>query len=79
MTATVSVRGQLVIPAPLRKKYGIEPHSRVELLDLGDELVLVPIPREAFKASRGAFQGVKVQDVLALRRAERLREQREGS
>ena len=40
----VSAKGAIVIPAAIRKKYKIEPLSKVEIVDTGDELLLIPIP-----------------------------------
>ena len=74
MTATVSIRGQLVIPARIRRRYQIGPQSKIELLDLGNEIVLVPIPKDAFRKSRGILRGVSSQDLLMARRRERARE-----
>jgi len=44
MPVKVSTKGQLVLPARLRKKYGIAPGKDVEVLDFGDEIVIVPPP-----------------------------------
>ncbi len=80
MTATVSVKGQTVIPAELRKRYGILPNSTVEFIDTGKEIVVVPLPAgDRFKNSFGALRGAGSRDVIKARRKERLREQQEGS
>ena len=73
MTAKVSLRGQTVIPAALRRKYNIRPNSRVEFLDIGGEIVLVPIPRDGFKKARGSLKnsGISLQDLWDFRREER--------
>lgn len=74
MTVTVSQKGQMVIPASVRKRYRIAPGSQVEVLDTGQEIVLVPIPKEAFRASRGMLKGYSVQEFLRWRRLERQQE-----
>jgi len=76
MTAKVSLRGQTVIPAALRQKYKIKPNSRVEFLDAGGEIVLIPVPEDGFKKARGFLKnkGLSLNDLQAHRRAERLRE-----
>lgn len=38
-------KGQVTIPAPLRKKYGIREGMKMEVLDAQAGLVLRPIPR----------------------------------
>lgn len=44
MPVKVSTKGQLVLPAELRKKYEIEAGKEVEILDFGGEIVIVPVP-----------------------------------
>ena len=44
MPARVSTKGQLVLPARIRKKYGIDPGKEVEILDFGGEIVIVAVP-----------------------------------
>ncbi len=46
MPAKVSTKGQLVLPAKIRRKYGISPGREVEVLDFGDEIVIIPPPKE---------------------------------
>lgn len=74
MTITVSRRGQMVIPANIRKKYGIKEPSQVELIDTGKEIVIVPIPKNAFKKSKGVLDGlVGINDLIKARREDRER------
>lgn len=44
--ATVSSKGQIVIPEKLRRKYGITKGTRVSIEEAGDTLVLHPVTRE---------------------------------
>lgn len=74
MTITVSARGQMVIPASIRKRYGIGQKSEVELLDLGKEVVIVPIPEKSMAKSRGTLKGVSADDLIRERRNLRRRE-----
>lgn len=74
MTATVSVRGQMVLPAQIRKRYGIVSQSKVEILDFGNEIVIVPIPKRPFSGSRGILKGVSTRDLTQSRRKERVKE-----
>jgi len=39
----VSARGQMVIPKEIRRRYKIEAGDEVELLDFGDQIVMIPI------------------------------------
>jgi len=76
MTVTVSARGQMVIPAAIRERYGIKEKGKVELLDLGNEVVIVPLGERAFSASRGILKGVSTTALIKSRRLERKREHR---
>lgn len=78
MTITVSARGQMVIPASIRKRYGIRQKSEVELLDLGREVVIVPIPEKSMSKSRGILKGVSTDDLIKERRILRKREHSGG-
>ena len=74
MTVTVSVRGQIVIPSEIRKRYHIKPSSRLEFIDTGKEIVVVPIPKDSFAHSRGLLKGVSTRDLIKARRLARRRE-----
>ena len=50
MTVTVSIRGQIVIPSEIRKRYHITPASRLEFVDTGKEL---PASCRTLYSSRG--------------------------
>lgn len=57
-SAKVTSKGQLVIPADLRRKNGIEPGTRIQFLE--DELgriVLQPVTEEYVRRLRGCLAG----------------------
>jgi len=54
MKTTISARGQVSIPAALRKKYGIETDTQVEWIEEGNAIKIVPLPKDPIKAFRGA-------------------------
>ncbi len=54
---TVSQKGWVVIPAELRKKYGIKPGSKLQFVDYGGALELVPIPDNPIEAAAGMLKG----------------------
>lgn len=74
MTITVSAKGQMVIPAVIRNRYGIAPNTKVELLDLGNEVVIVPLPKNPLSESRGILKGVSSDDLIKERRGQRKKE-----
>jgi AbrB family looped-hinge helix DNA binding protein len=62
--ATVSSKGQLVIPAELRKKYRLKTGSRVAVHDLGGEIRIKPNPYDALLALRGKFAKYPLEEDL---------------
>lgn len=75
MTVTISARGQMVLPAKIRKSYGIRAGSKVEVLDKGGEIVIVLVPKGGMKAARGILKGkITTHDLIQMRREERKRE-----
>lgn len=71
MGVVISVRGQTVIPSEIRKKYNITPKSKIEFLDTGKEIVIIPLPKDSFLESRGILKGVTTEDLIEERRKER--------
>lgn len=55
MDVKISSKGWLVIPADLRRKYRLQPGTRVTVVDYGGVLSLVPIADDAVAASAGAL------------------------
>lgn len=56
--STVTIKGQVVIPSKLRRKYGIKNGTRIHFHDEEGEIVLVPVTPELIKANAG-FLGTK--------------------
>jgi len=46
-------KGQIVIPAKLRKKYHIKPGSELQILEYGEMIHLIPPVRDPVKAAAG--------------------------
>ena len=79
MTTKLSEKGQIVIPVELRRKYNIEPGSRVELMDIGGEIVIIPITiKSPIEEAKGFLKGGRSTKELmkAVRREERKFEQK---
>ena len=68
--ATVSSKGQLVIPAEIRKKLRIKGGTRVAVDEHDGQITLTPNPYDALLALRGCLSHVK-EDVEALMMEER--------
>ena len=50
---TMSGRGQVVIPAGVRKRLGLGPNTRFRLYDFGGKITLVPEVEDAVAAGLG--------------------------
>jgi AbrB family looped-hinge helix DNA binding protein len=57
MRLTISSKGWVVIPAELRKKYGLKPGDAVNVIDYGGTLALVPALDDPVQAARGLLAG----------------------
>ena len=86
MTATesayVTSKGQLVVPARLRRKFGLKAGTRVSFSEDYGRIVMQPVTKEYISSFRGIFKlrpGEKsaVQELLEDRAKERAREDRE--
>jgi len=81
MTTKLSEKGQIVIPVELRRKYALNSGSRVELMDIGGEIVIVPLTiKDPIESARGLIKGGRStrQLLKAIRREERIFERRKG-
>lgn len=58
MESTVTSRGQTVVPARIRKNHDIRPSSKLEWIDDGETIRVVPMPANAVRAARGATKGL---------------------
>lgn len=57
MAITVSNKGWVVIPAELRRKYNLTPGTKVEVIDYGGVLSLVPVPGDPVRQMSGMLAG----------------------
>ncbi len=57
MAQTISSKGWVVIPADLRKKYGLKPGDAVHVVDYGGVLMLVPAHKDPINEGRGLLKG----------------------
>jgi len=51
--AKVSTKGQVVIPAELRKRHHLEPGAQVRIFEYGDLVCIAPVVREPVAAAYG--------------------------
>ena len=57
MKTYVNAKGQIVIPAELRQKYGIKIGTRIVVMDNGNSIVLKPMTEQYFKNLQGSLKG----------------------
>ncbi len=76
LTASVTSKGQLVIPAELRRRHSIGRGTRLVLEERGDEIVMRPLTPDYFSQFAGIFKGKgsQAQELLAERARDRQRE-----
>ncbi|MFQ5652372.1 MAG: AbrB/MazE/SpoVT family DNA-binding domain-containing protein [bacterium] len=55
-TSRVSAKGAIVIPAKIRKKFGIEAGSQVTVIDSNGTIRIIPVPKDPIKALRGSLK-----------------------
>lgn len=60
----VTGKGQFVIPAGLRRKYGIKESARIVISDNGDSIVLKPITEGYLRKLQGSLKGSGALKVL---------------
>ena len=56
-TAVVTSKGQLVIPARLRRRLGIHKGTRVAFTEDNGRLILQPVTREFIRSLQGSLKG----------------------
>lgn len=76
-TALVTSKGQLVIPAKIRRKYGIKQGTKVCFIERNGELVLQPVTKEYIRSVCGMLKSETsvAKELLAERAKERDREE----
>ena len=79
MTTKLSSKGQIVIPIEIRERYSMEPGTKVELMDIGGEIVIIPITmKNPIDAAKGLLKGGRsTRDLMKLARNEERRLERQ--
>jgi AbrB family looped-hinge helix DNA binding protein len=52
-----TVKGQIVIPASLRRKYGIKKGTKIIITDNGDSIILKPVTEQYLRNLQGSLKG----------------------
>jgi AbrB family looped-hinge helix DNA binding protein len=56
-TTSITVKGQVLLPVELRRKYGIKPHDFLGVVDRDGEIVILPLPKDPIAHARGILKG----------------------
>ena len=59
-----TVKGQIVIPAALRRKYGIKKGTKIIVTDIGESINLKPVTEQYLKNMQGSLKGKGALKVL---------------
>ncbi len=83
MVIKVSSKGQIVLPAAVRRKLGIEPGDELVVVEWGGAVYLVPKMKDPIRESRGLLKRLgatfTVDEFLAEKKAEEAeRDRRHG-
>lgn len=54
-TVKTLAKGQIVIPAEMRKKFHIEPGTELQIMEYGGVIYLVPPVKDPIKAAQGSL------------------------
>ena len=73
MKTTVTARGQIIVPAKIRKDHQIGAHTQLEWIDDGETIRVVPLPADTVRTAKGSTKGSS-QKLLAERTWERQRD-----
>jgi AbrB family looped-hinge helix DNA binding protein len=57
METYATTKGQIVIPAALRRKYGIKSGTKIIVADTGEGIMLKPVTEEYLKNLQGSLKG----------------------
>ncbi len=70
MISTVTVRGQTAIPIAIRKRYKIKSQTKLEWIDDGHTISILPIPNNPISALKGKFKDTDLLGALLKSRQE---------
>ncbi len=69
MEIYTTTQGRIVIPAALRRKYGIRAGTRIQLFDDGENILLKPVAGQSARRLQGVLKGRGTLKILLQERA----------
>ena len=78
-SAYVTSKGQLVIPADIRRRYGIKPGTKIQFIEKDNYIVMQPVTAAFIRSLWGRYKGEKsmLDELLKGRAKDREREEAE--
>ena len=74
-TSTVTTKGQVVIPAKLRKKYRIKVGTRIHFTEQGQKILIEPVTKDFYMKLRGSLKGKGViEELISQRKKDKKKE-----
>ena len=76
-SATVTTKGQLVVPAAIRRRFGIRRGTQVRFIERGGEILFQPVTKEFIRSLQGSLrdEGPATPGLLRERAADRKRDE----
>jgi AbrB family looped-hinge helix DNA binding protein len=75
--STMTSKGQIVVPAKLRRKYGLKPGTKVYFIERDSEILFQPVTREYIRSIHGMLSSETsvTEELLRERSKDREREE----
>jgi AbrB family looped-hinge helix DNA binding protein len=75
--STITSKGQIVIPAKLRRRYGLKPGTKVYFIERDKEILFQPVTKEYLKSVHGMLtsETSATQELLKERAKDKEREE----
>ncbi len=77
METSITIKGQVVIPAQIRRRLGLTKGTRIAVEERNGEIVLRPMNREYFQRMSGILKGGELTKALERSRREDLKREEE--
>jgi len=76
-SAVVTTKGQLVVPAGIRRRFGIKPGTAIRFIERDGEILFQPVTSEFIRSLQGSLRqnGPATEELLRDRAADRKREE----
>jgi len=72
-TSIVTVKGQIVVPAKIRKKFGIKKGTKIAFIEQNNKLIIQPLDKSYFESLAGMLgtEGDMLKSLMADTKQER--------